>query len=189
MDICLPFQGLGCALSFLDAFQRGPEVLFSLDKAGAGWEDILLEFLLLGAIISQTPSFTVFLISAPPILYVLIYFFFHYRSHSTFFCISFRCTASQSDNPVLHKVFPLVFPVPPAQYISITVLLTMSPALYSTSSFLFRNYQCILPNPFAFVTQSPNPLPAGNHLPILCICKSIAVLFVCLYCPLNPTYK
>ena len=50
-------------------------------------------------------------------------------------------------------------------------------------------YQVIRCTPFTFFTQSPNPFPSCNHQSVLCVTESDSILFVHLFCSLDPTYK
>ena len=74
-----------------------------------------------------------------------------------------------------------------ALYLVITILLTIFPmGMYFTSPRLLHSYdQFVVLNPFTFFTQSPNPLPSGNHQSIFFIYESVSIYFALYFLKIN----
>ena len=66
-----------------------------------------------------------------------------------------------------------------ALYIVITMLLTVFPVPYFMSPWVFCDYQFVFLNPFTFLTQSPTPVPSGNHQSDLFVSLFPFCLFIC----------
>ena len=64
---------------------------------------------------------------------------------------------------------------------------TIFPVLYFPSLWLFCNNQFVFLNLFILFCPSANApcLLSGNHQKVLCICDSVSVLLVCLFCCLD----
>ena len=79
-----------------------------------------------------------------------------------------------------------------APHIVITILLTIFPVLYFTSSWIFCNCSCVLlqlylPSPFLPVL--PNPVSSADCQFVLCIYKFVSVSLVSLFWFSDSTYK
>ena len=71
-----------------------------------------------------------------------------------------------------------------APYVVTRILLSIFPVLYFTSTWLFHNYNLYFSISSSSSPSPPTPFPSGNHQFVLCIYKSVTVVFVHVFCSL-----